>query len=681
MKNKQSYQWQEMTLGTCYYPEHWDKGLWAEDLDRMKEIGISTIRIGEFAWSKIEPEEGRFTFDFFDEFLDLCDEKGMKVIFGTPTATPPAWLTEKYPEVLNCDRDGRPYFHGGRRHYTYNSLIYQYLSARIAEQAASHYASHPAIVGWQIDNELNCEISEFYSKADSDAFRLWARDKYGTLDVLNEAWGTTFWNQTYTAWDQIYVPRPGNPGGVNPHVYLDYYRFISDSAIRFCKMQVDIIRRYKKPGDFVTTNGKFGNLDNHRMAREQLDIFTYDSYPNFAHGVDDTARPNLLDRHWSKNLTEVRSICPHFGIMEQQAGAGSWVSRTMAPSPRPGQMSLWAMMSVAHGADYISFFRWRTCVMGTEIYWHGILDYDNRDNRRVAELKDFYRKLKSLDPVCGAKYTAAFGLLKDYDNDWDTNVDVWHRRFLDNSEEEIFVASEVNHTPYNIIDLRDDSFVEDLAPYPVLFYPHPTLINEARVAVLRAYVEQGGTLILGCRSGYKDMTGRCVMMPQPGLLQAITGSDVTDFTFTSPEEEPVWADWDGQKLETPIFNDILTPLEGTKVLASYANNYYAGAAALTERRVGKGRVLHLGSTFSRENMRQLLAYTGVLEPFAGLVDAPETVEVIQREKDGRRFLFLLNYLPQAEEITLKQTGTLLYTGEKAEGSYTIPAYGTAVFEV
>ena len=156
---------------------------------------------------------------------------------------------------------------------------------------------------------------------------------------------------------------------------------------------------------------------------------------------------------------------------------------------------------------------------------------------------------------------------------------------------------------------------------------------------------------------------------------------MADFTFTSPEEEPVWADWDGQKLETPIFNDILTPLEGAKVLASYANNYYAGAAALTERQVGKGRVLHLGSTFSRENVRQLLAYTGVLEPFAGLVDAPETVEVIQRKKGGRRFLFLLNYLPQAAEIALKSPGTLLYTGERVEGGYTIPAYGTAVFEM
>lgn len=170
MNAKQNYKWNELTMGTCYYPEHWDKKLWADDLDRMKKAGISVIRIAEFAWSKVEPEEGVFTYDFFDEFLDLCSEKQMKVIFGTPTATPPAWLTEKYPEVLNARKDGVLLRHGGRRHYNYNSPVYQRLCARVVEREAAHYAKHPAIVGWQIDNEINCEVNEFYSEADSVAF-------------------------------------------------------------------------------------------------------------------------------------------------------------------------------------------------------------------------------------------------------------------------------------------------------------------------------------------------------------------------------------------------------------------------------------------------------------------------------------------------------------------------------
>ena len=167
MNSKQNYRWKEMTMGTCYYPEHWKEELWAEDLDRMKEAGISVVRIAEFAWNKIEPEEGKFQFDFFDKFLNLCEEKKMKVIFGTPTATPPAWLTEKYPEVLNATKDGVLYRHGARRHYNYNSPVYRKLSARVVEKEAKHYGKHPAIAGWQIDNELNCETCEFYICAEN----------------------------------------------------------------------------------------------------------------------------------------------------------------------------------------------------------------------------------------------------------------------------------------------------------------------------------------------------------------------------------------------------------------------------------------------------------------------------------------------------------------------------------
>ena len=166
MRAEQNFKWEKLSLGTCYYPEHWDKSFWRDDLRRMKENGIFTVRIAEFAWNKIEPAEGEFTYEFFDEFLDVAEEEQMKVIFGTPTATPPVWLTEKYPEVLNCRLDGTPFYHGMRRHYNYNSPIYQELSARIVKKVAKHYGKRPCIVGWQIDNELNCEVDEFYSESE-----------------------------------------------------------------------------------------------------------------------------------------------------------------------------------------------------------------------------------------------------------------------------------------------------------------------------------------------------------------------------------------------------------------------------------------------------------------------------------------------------------------------------------
>ncbi len=209
-----------------------------------------------------------------------------------------AWLTEKYPEVLNARMDGVLLRHGARRHYNYNSPVYQELSARITGKLASHYAKRDCIIGWQLDNEINCEVDVFYSESDTVAFRRFLKEKYGTIDALNEAWGTAFWNQTYTDWKEVYVPRTTISDSTNPHEVLDYTRFVSASARRFAKMQSDIIRRYLKPGDFITTNGLFGNPDNHTMRRESLDFMTYDSYPNFAYCLDmysDNPK-NLRDR-------------------------------------------------------------------------------------------------------------------------------------------------------------------------------------------------------------------------------------------------------------------------------------------------------------------------------------------------------------------------------------------------
>ncbi len=677
-----SYQWKSYTMGVCYYPEHWPEELWPSDLQRMKAAGISVIRIAEFAWSKVEPREGEFTYEYFQRFLDLCHREGMGVIFGTPTATPPAWLTQKYPEVLNCRQDGAVYQHGGRRHYNYNSPVYRRLCSRIVEKLAAAYGQHPAIVGWQIDNELNCETDEFYSRADAEAFRVYLRGKFGTLDRLNQALGTAFWNQTYTEWSQLDVPRLTVTDARNPHVQLEYNRFISESTRSFCHMQAEILRRYVKPGDFITTNGLFGRVDNHSMTRESLDVYTFDSYPNFAYGLDNPSPDgDLRDRWAAMRLMETRSICPHFGIMEQQSGANGWISRLEAPAPRPGQLTLWAMQSVAHGADFISFFRWRTCPMGTEIYWHGILDYDNRDNRKLKEVADFHRKLEAIQPVCGADYAADFALLKDYDNQWDTDPDHWHRRVARQSQDGIFEAAARHHLPYDMVYIDQPDAAEKLARYPVAVYPHPTLMNEKRAELLRQYVENGGTLLVGCRSGYKDLTGQCVMLPQPGLLQPLTGSDVKDYTFTTFAEEESYAVLDGERIPAPVFNDVMEAVDGGEVLARYGTSYYRGEAALVEKKLGRGRALHWGSVFTKDNTLPLLNKAGLKPLLADIADAPELVELALREKEGRRYLFLLNYLPREAAVTLKTPATSLYTGEKLTGEVILPPYGTLVVEL
>ncbi len=673
-----------LVLGTCYYPEHWPEKLWRDDLRRMLEAGIEVIRIAEFAWNKVEPEEGVFNYDFFDRFLDLAEEEGMKVIFCTPTATPPAWLTEKYPEVLNADMDGNRYYHGARRHYNYNSPVYRQLSARITEKSASHYGGRSCIIGWQIDNEVNCEKDVFYSESDHAAFREFLKDKYGTLDALNDAWGTAFWNQTYTDWQEVHAPRKTYSDSTNPHEVLDYTRFISQSARSFVKMQSDIIARYKKPEDFITTNGIFGNLDSHKMTRESLDFITYDSYPNFAYCLDaySDAPGNMKDRKWSRNLSTVRSISPVFGIMEQQSGANGWNTRMEAPTPRPGQMTLWTMQSIAHGADYVSYFRWRTCTMGTEIYWHGILDYSGRENRRIREVREIHRKLQAMKDVAGGIYQARVGMIRDYDNIWDAQLDVWHGRLEKESQKAFFEAAQLTHTPFDYVYLDETTTAERLEKYQVLFYPHGAILTEDQVKILEDYVENGGILVAGCRSGYKDITGKCVMEDLPGLLAPLTGTDIPEYTAIAPDTGTVTIDWDGTRMEASIFAEQLEAAgPDARIAGVYMDDYYSGSGALVENRYGKGRAYYYGSAYTPESVKIFLEKLGVASPYKDTVEAPETCEIAVREKDGRQFLFVLNYEKKPAAVKLLRKMRDLYTGEELLGDRELEAYGVLVAEI
>lgn len=671
-----------IVLGTCYYPEHWDRKLWAEDLDRMLAAGIRVVRIAEFAWNKFEPAEGVYNFDFFDSFLELAADKGMKVIFCTPTATPPAWLSTKYPEILNADMDGNLIKHGSRRHYNYNSPVFLDFTRKIVEQIAAHYAGHPAIIGWQLDNEFNCENEWFYSESDTLAFRKYVKEKYENLEELNRAWGTAFWNQTYTAWDEIDVPRRTNNNSTNPHRVFDYIRFISESVCAYAKLQSDILRKYIKPGDFITTNGMFGNMDNHRMNRESLDFYMYDSYPNFAYCLDDYHRTDdMKDRRWSRNLTEVRSVSPVFGIMEQQSGANGWNTRMEAPTPKPGQITLWTMQSIAHGADYVSYFRWRTCTMGTEIYWHGILDYSGRDNRRLAEIREVSRKVEKLQAAAGAEYVAKVGIIKDYDNIWDAKLDNFHSRVEASSQEALFRTLQKSHTPFDYVYITDETDAGELEKYDLLFYPHATILTQARISALEEYVARGGRLVMGCRTGYKDINGLCVQDKLPGLAAGLTGTDIPEYSFVSPEDGKVYFEWDGEKAEAAVFNDLLAPAgESAQVLGSYTDSYYAGTPALIRNRFGKGEAYYFGGAFAYDTVCLFLKKLGTAAPWKEYIELPDTCELAVREKDGELFMFVLNYMPNEVQINLRHKMYELLGENELEGKQALPGYGVFVFK-
>ncbi|WP_219836135.1 beta-galactosidase [Paenibacillus sp. R14(2021)] len=681
-----SIQMNELTLGVCYYPEHWPEELWEDDFRRMREMNISVIRMAEFAWAMLEPEEGRFDFRFFRRVMDLAHQYGLKVILGTPTATPPAWLTHKYPEVLNANVEGVLYRHGMRRHYNYSSPKYRELCARIVRNMVEAYKEHPSVIGWQIDNELNCETNEFYSEADHIAFRAWLQERYGSLNNLNHAWGTVFWSQTYTDWEQVYLTRPMVNHSPNPHLALDEKRFISANTFSFAKIQADIIRELS-PQHWVTTNGTFGHLDNHELTDELLDFFSYDSYPQFSTIFPSSDENPLGDRAWSMNLSNVRSMSPNFCIMEQQAGPGGWVDRIEMGSPRPGQIRLWSYQSVLHGTDLLVYFRWRTATFGTEIYWHGINDYHNRPNRRVrevAQVGEEFAKIGSF--IAGTAYQAEVAIMQDYDNVWDGELDKWHGPLQRQSVRSWYKQLQYQHIPTDLITLGTKTKLEALLQYKVIVYPHPAIMTDETATLMTQYVEHGGKLVFGARTGYKDTYGQCYMQPFPGPVAGLCGITVEDFTLIKGTIGASELHWEGSRLPSGTkavgFNEVLSvESPDVEVVAAYATEYYKGQPALTRRAVGQGKVWYYGAAFSEPVVDALIDEMELTSPAADWLDAPAEVEVGIRSANGSSFLFVLNYSGEQVTLTLKKSTVDLLTGAELDGTIEMPAYGVMVMKI
>lgn len=665
-------QFDEITVGVCYYPEHWDKRLWADDLRRMLDSGIRVIRIAEFAWNRLEVREGVYEFGFFDEFLDLVETTPMKVIFCTPTATPPAWLTEAYPEVLCVDFDGKQHKHGMRRQYNYNSPVYLKKTADIVTAVAAHYGNRPSIIGWQIDNELNCVTDEFYSESDHTAFHRYVKEKYKTLDCVNESWGTVFWNQEYSDWDEIFLPRHAPRNTANPHLRLDAVRFFADSAKRYCKLQSDLLRTYIPKDVFITTNGIFKHIDYKKMVSESLDFLTYDSYPTF--GLMDSTN-TFGDRKWSMNLSRVRASSRHFGIMEQQAGPGGSVNFHRAVTPKPGQIRLWTYQSIAHGADFVSYFRWRTAAFGTELYWYGILGHDNRDNRRLEEIQRITGELPHIKEIAGANYQASVAILYDYDNEWDAEYDVWLRPLCQYSNTSWFQALQMTHTPFDYLTISEDTVCADLWHYKCIVLPHMALIKDHVVSVIREYVRQGGTVIAGARTGYKDELGRCPMEPEPVSMNDLFGITIDDFTLLPEDSAPRYARWGTEPVEMNLWHDILTPIaDSCQVKAVYTDDYYQGLPAITENPYGKGRAIYTGAAFSTQTARFLLEKLELSEPYQPDFIIPEACELAVRETEAYRYIFLLNYSGDQQEVVCNNSCYDLLAQKEISGSQVLNPY-------
>jgi len=640
-------------FGVCYYPEHWDESLWADDFRRMAALGMNTVRMGESAWAVWEPAEGQYSFDLFDRAVALAAKHGLQVIMGTPTYAPPAWVTHTYPETLAWDFQRRPMAHGGRRHYNYTSPVFRKLSAQVVEALAEHYKENPYVIGWQVDNEFNCHMDASYSPSDTAAFRAWCQEKYGTLAELNRAWGVRFWSQDYSDWAQVDLPHPC-PAYPNPHQVLDAKRFYSDMVTRYCKLQYDILKQ-ANPAWSITHNGIFNHIDNPKLAREALDFMSYDSYPCFG------AEP----RDWGMSLGKVRGMSPRFWVLEQQSGPGGQLDY-LHRSPEPGQMRLWTYQSIAHGADGVLYFRWRTCTVGAEQLWHGLNDYGNVENRRIAEARQVGEELGRFgDCIEHLRGKGQVALLYSFANDMNDQIETYVGKQVRHCNKAVFDAATDRHLGVDVLDLPS----ADLAGYKVVLFPHPTILTEAEADKLEAYVRSGGTLIVGARSGFKDELGHARMAELPGLLRPICGVAVADFTML---KEPVGVELRGRHLQALLFAEILRA-EGAEVIATYTDHYFAGKPAAVRHRLGEGQAIYWGSYFTAETVGRLLGLTPNLKPY---IDADSRVEVVRRGD----LLFVLNHEPTDRHIYPARTYRDLISGATIADVAEVPGYGVMILE-
>ncbi len=416
-----------MKLGVCYYPEHWPQDWWADDARRMREMGLNFVRIGEFAWSRIEPDPGRLDWDWLDRAIETLHGEGLKIVLGTPTATPPKWLVDRDPSMLAVDRRGRPRGFGSRRHYCFSSETYRAECARIVRTMAERYGQHPAIAAWQTDNEYGCHDSTLsYSPNAARRFRQWLAARYGDVTTLNTAWGNVFWSMEYRSFDEV-DPPSGAVTETNPAHRLDYQRFASDEVAAFNKVQTDILRALSPGRDLIHNFMGFTTSFDHYDVSRDLDVASWDSYPL---GLLEVAwfPPAEKARYLRQGQPDVTGFHHdlyrgvgrgRWWVMEQQPGPVNW--GPFNPSPLPGMVRAWTWEAFAHGAEVVSYFRWRQVPFAQEQMHAGLHLPDRTRDTGGEEAAQVAGDIAALGtpPRRGKAQTA---LIFDYAACWMTDI-------------------------------------------------------------------------------------------------------------------------------------------------------------------------------------------------------------------------------------------------------------------
>ena len=648
-----------MLLGVDYYPEQWDPALMEADLDAIREMGGNTIRIAEFSWHLMEPEEGHYDFSFFDHVIAMAREKGLRVILGTPTAAIPAWLANRHPDILSRFENGQPRAFGGRHVCCCNSpRLYEY-SEKIIRAMAGHYKDEPQIAAWQIDNEIGHEDSDLcWCPRCREAFRRFLRDKFGgDVHRLNKTYGTAFWSQEYNDFDEIPLPAPTITTH-NPALRLDWERFRSKSLCDFLDFQARLIREID-PQAVIIHDFPGGGLDKHvdySQAAKCLDTATYNNYP-----VWGGQKEPLPPHETAFALDHIRGLKrKNFWITEAIMGAqGHDVTGYL---PRPGQAKLWSWQGMAHGCESLLYFRYRGAAKGAEQFCYGILDADNRRGRKFREVQSFFREVPQYAQALEAPIHSAVAIVYDYDSLASFRIQR-QSLLLDCPGEmkKLYKAFYDRNISVDVIPAE-----ADLTGYQIVLLPQLTVMKPEFQAKAERFVREGGTLVLTYRTGVKDpdnnlFFGEVLPVGYAGLA-GVTVAETESLQEQNAFPvvgEGAFAGADGYG---GVFRDMLE-VRDAEVLYRYGDSFYREFAAATRKRQGPGAVYYLGCSLDEGTISRL-AETILAERGIEAIPSPEGVEIVTRGGAGQKIRMLMNhnaFEAEALGITLPPYGCVMET--------------------
>lgn len=621
-------------FGVSWYPELWPEATWAGDVAAMRRANITFVRMAEFSWSKLEPEEGRYDFIWLDRAIATAKAAGLKVVLGTPTAAPPAWLTARYPQTLLVEEDGRQARHGGRRQFSVASTLYRAKAAGIARELAKRYGRDPAVLGFQIDNEYGRDTYDGEMRA---RFQRWLKAKYATLAALNRAWYADTWSATYGDWNQIDLPRKSD----FPGMWVDGKRFKSEMWREYQQNQIDAIRPYLATDKFVTTNyvSKYDDFD-FSVPAQALDLVSWDFYseaerldPPEGALTSDLYRGFLGRNPW---------------VMESSAGNIVFVDRNYTQVR--GEVRAMAWQAIAHGADGYAFWVWKSPLGGNEQFHGALLDAGGRPRAAMDEVMRAGAEIARAWPLLkGSAPVADVAVLHDYPSRWAIERQPMTRDYDPWALQVAFYRALAPVA--GGIDVRRAT--DDLARYRLVVAPTLHMLSAAEGARLDAYVRGGGHLLLGPRAGVKDESNLLWQPGPPGPLAALLGAHV-DHTqvlgkplalagMLGPATATIWAE------------RVAADAPGLDTLLAYAprDGFLDGQAGVVTRRVGKGRVTYVGAWLDAPSMARVVAWAarqaGAKPVLAGV---PAGVEVAARQGPAGRVTVAINWTETARSVAL-----------------------------